>query len=104
LCNQGEKQLKPVSHRFLFDAPGTYRIRVRGHVAAHWTDALGGLTIYSRQSKGKPPVTTLSGELIDQASLMGVLTALYEMGYTLLDVKRLPSSVVEEASDSQAVN
>ena len=96
--------MKPVSHRFLFDAPGTYRIRVRGHVAAHWTDALGGLTICSRQGKGKPPVTTLTGELIDQASLMGVLTALYEMGYTLLDVKRLPGPAAEEAADSQVMS
>lgn len=91
--------MKPVSQRFLFDAPGTYRIRVRGHVASHWTDALGGMTISSRQ--GKEPVTTLTGELIDQASLMGVLTALYEMGYTLLDVKRLPNPVLREAADSQ---
>jgi hypothetical protein len=72
-------------------------------VAAHWTDALGGLTICSRQSKGKPPVTTLTGELIDQASLMGVLTALYEMGYTLLDVKRLPNPVADDA-DSHVIN
>lgn len=96
--------MKPVSQRFFFDAPGIYRIRVRGQVASHWTDALGGMTIYSRQGKGKTPVTTLSGELIDQASLMGVLTALYEMGYTLLDVKRLPTPAVEEVSDSQVAS
>ena len=99
---RGSCSLNPVSQRFLFDAPGTYRIRVRGHVASHWTDALGGMTICSRQGKGKPPITTLSGELIDQASLMGVLTALYEMGYTLLDVKRLPNPMSGEAADSQA--
>ena len=95
--------MNPVSQRFLFDAPGLYRIRVRGRVASHWTDALGGMKICCRQGKGKPPITTLTGELIDQASLMGVLTALYEMGYTLLDVKRLPNPALEEATVSQMV-
>jgi hypothetical protein len=50
------------------------------------------MTIRSRQTKGGTPVTTLTGRLTDQASLMGILTALYEMGYALLDVKRLPVS------------
>ena len=44
---------------------------------------LGGMVISSRGAQGKPAVTTLKGTLIDQACLMGVLTALYEMGYTL---------------------
>jgi hypothetical protein len=82
--------LKSTSQRFLFDAPGTYRIRVHGHLAAHWTDALGGMTISAREGRGKPSTSTLTGTLIDQACLMGVLTALYEMGYTLLYVRRLP--------------
>ncbi len=80
----------PGSQRLLFDAPGTYRIRVQGLLDGHWSDMLGGMAIVSRAPKGKLPVTSLSGMLIDQASLIGVLTSLYEMGYPLLDVKRLP--------------
>jgi hypothetical protein len=101
--------LKPGSQRFLFDAPGAYRIRVQGHLAAHWTDALGGMAISAREGRGKPPVSTLTGTLIDQACLMGVLTALYEMGYTLLDVKRLPELAtskpgLSEAEDGKAMS
>jgi len=35
------------------------------------------------------PVTTLSGELGDQAALAGVLNMLYELHLTVLSVKRL---------------
>lgn len=93
--------MKPSSRRFLFDAPGTYRIRIQGRLAPSWSDALGGMAICTRQRRGKPPVSTLTGQLIDQASLMGVLSALYEMGYTLLDVKRLPDPVEAQAPDSR---
>jgi hypothetical protein len=94
--------LKSTGQRFLFDAPGTYRIRVQGHLAAHWTDALGGMAISCREGRGKPPSSTLTGTLIDQACLMGVLTALYEMGYTLLDVKRLPEPLASKARLTEA--
>lgn len=93
--------MKPSGHRLIFDAPGIYRIRVQGCVAAHWSDMLGGMTISVRQAAGKPPVTTLSGELTDQASLMGVLSALYEMHFTLLDVKRLSDPEIVEVADGQ---
>ncbi len=96
--------MKPSSQRFLFDAPGTYRIRVQGHLAAHWTDALGGMTISAREGKGKPSTSTLTGTLIDQACLMGVLTALYEMGYTLLYVRRLPEPLAAQPTPTGAGN
>jgi hypothetical protein len=96
--------LKPGSQRFLFDAPGAYRIRVQGHLAAHWADTLGGMAIAFRGSKAKVPVTTLTGTLIDQACLMGVLTALYELGYTLLDVKRLPDPVASVAAGAEVAD
>ncbi len=63
---------------------------------------LGGMVISSRGAQGKTAVTTLKGTLIDQACLMGVLTALYEMGYTLLDVKRLPDPVIPFAETGEA--
>jgi hypothetical protein len=77
------------SQRYLFDTPGTYRIRIGGRLDARWSDSLQGMAIRTRRLSGKDPVTTLTGRMIDQPSLMGVLTALYEMGYTLLDLKRL---------------
>jgi hypothetical protein len=48
--------------------------------------------ISSTRRQGGSIVTTLTGELIDQAALMGVLNSLYDMGYPLLKVERLGPS------------
>ncbi len=84
--------MKPGSQRLLFDSQATYRIRILGNLSPQWADTFGGLEICERRVAGRPPVTTLTAQVIDQASLMGVLTALYDMGYTLLDLKRLPDA------------
>ena len=47
--------------------------------------------LLGKASRG-PIVTTLTGELVDQAALMGVLNSLYDMGYPLLKVERLGPS------------
>ena len=75
--------------RFLFDLPVRYRIRVQGELSASWSSRLSAMVITVRQPKNQPPVTTLTGELRDQAALMGVLNTLYDMGCPLLKVERL---------------
>lgn len=50
---------------------------------------LGKMVIIVRQPPNQPPVTTLTGEVRDQAALLGVLNALYDMGCPLLRVERL---------------
>ena len=75
--------------RFLFDLPGRYRIRVQGQLSASWSSRLSDMVITTRQPANQPSVTTLTGDLRDQAALMGVLNALYDMGCPLLKVERL---------------
>jgi len=53
------------------------------------SDLLGGMTISLVTVESDHPVTTLSGELVDQAALAGVLNMLYELHLTVLSVKRL---------------
>ena len=62
-----------------------YVIRVQGSVGADWSDYLGGLEISLSQQE--PPVTTLRGEVLDQAALIGIINGLYDMGYPLLYVE-----------------
>jgi len=68
------------------DHPAFYRIQIQGHLGQHWSESMAGLTI-SVSEEHDQPVTTLSGEVLDQAALMGVLNGLYGMGYTLLSVE-----------------
>ena len=75
--------------RFAFDSPATYRISVQGRIPARWCDRLEGMTITERSPEAEPPVTTLLGELADQAALAGVLNTLYELHLPVLSVERL---------------
>lgn len=66
--------------------PITYRIRVQGMLGEHWSDYFGGLQIVATHQRD-PPETVLSGEVVDQSALLGVLNALYDMGFALLAIE-----------------
>jgi hypothetical protein len=72
-----------------FDCPATYRIGVQGHIPARWCDRLEGMTITECSPEAELAVTTLLGELADQAALAGVLNTLYELHLPVLSVQRL---------------
>ena len=72
-----------------FDSPAKYRIGVQGRIPARWCDRLEGMTIAEHSPAAEPVVTTLLGELSDQAALVGVLNTLYELPLPVLSVERL---------------
>ena len=72
-----------------FDRPGTYRISVQGQIDPGWSDRLQGMTICPAAVDVDPQLTSLEGEVIDQAALAGLLITLYELHLTLLSVQRL---------------
>lgn len=74
---------------FKLETPATYRIRVQGHLDSSWVDQVTGMSISVNTSVGKQPVSTLVGHLTDQASLSGILNALYDLRLTLLSVENL---------------
>ena len=69
--------------------PARYRIRVKGILDEGWSDRLGGMKITTAGQGDEAPVTTLVGQLVDQAALFGVLNALYDYHYPLLSVEYL---------------
>jgi hypothetical protein len=72
-----------------FDQPAIYQISVQGRIDPTMSDLLGGMAISLDTVQADHPVTTLYGELVDQAALAGVLNTLYELHLTVLSVKRL---------------
>ncbi len=60
----------------------TYRIQIQGHLADHWSAWFDGLTI-SRQDDG---TTFLTGPVVDQAALHGLLAVIRDLGLPLLAV------------------
>ncbi|HLE29324.1 MAG TPA: hypothetical protein VI793_14450 [Anaerolineales bacterium] len=57
-------------------------IRIKGQIDEHWSAWFEGLTI-THTAQGE---TILSGELVDQAALYGLLAKLRDLGLSLLSV------------------
>ena len=72
-----------------FDGPAVYRIRIRGRIPAQWSGRLEGMTVVVDTPGARPSVTTLEGELGDQASLVGVINTLYGLHLLVLSVECL---------------
>jgi hypothetical protein len=67
----------------------TYSIHVEGFLDESWSERLAGMKIKVSERMNLPPLTILSGQLTDQAELLGVLNALYNLRITLMAVERL---------------
>jgi hypothetical protein len=68
-----------------------YHIRLKGHLDCSWTDWFEGLTI-TPDDNGE---TLLTGPLVDQAALHGVLKKVRDLGLPLLSVNCVPPTQVE---------
>lgn len=62
--------------------PTVYRIRIKGHLGARWADWFDGLTI-TPEDNGD---ALLTGPVVDQAALHGVLRKIRDLGLPLLSV------------------
>ena len=63
---------------------GSYEIRIKGHLNARWADWFDGLTL-TQESDG---TTLLSGPVVDQAALHGLLAKVRDLGLPLIAVQR----------------
>ncbi|HTP07374.1 MAG TPA: hypothetical protein VMP08_03940 [Anaerolineae bacterium] len=59
-----------------------YEIQIKGHLDPSWSDWLGELTITPQADD----VTLLTGPIVDQAALHGILDRLYALNLTILSV------------------
>jgi hypothetical protein len=62
--------------------PVIYQIRIKGHLSSQWTGWFEGLTI-SLEDNGD---TLLTGPVIDQAALHGLLKKVRDLGLPLVSV------------------
>jgi hypothetical protein len=62
--------------------PIIYQIRIKGHLGCHWADRFEELII-TQEGDG---TTLLTGPVVDQAALYGLLRRIRDLGITLLSV------------------
>lgn len=65
--------------------PLTYEIRLRGQLGRQWSDWFGGMTI-TAAGDGE---TLITGIVVDQAELHGLLRKVRDLGLPLLSVARI---------------
>ena len=67
--------------------PVIYEIRIEGHLDIQWTDWFEGLTI-NLEDNGE---MLLTGPVVDQAALFGLLKKVRDLGMPLVSVNRIKS-------------
>jgi hypothetical protein len=65
--------------------PVTYQIRIKGHLGRQWTEWFGGMAV-TRVEDGE---TLLTGPVMDQAALHGLLKKIRDLGTPLISVTRV---------------
>ncbi len=75
-------ELNPITD---FDEPAVYQIRLKGHLGRQWADWFGGLTITLEEDGD----TLLTGPVVDQAALHGLLKKVRDLGMPLVSVIRV---------------
>lgn len=76
------------AHPFAFDRSSIYSVWVEGYIDPDSSDRLEGMDVRPSRRDDGMSVTLLQGELPDQAALVGLLNALYQMHFVVLMVLR----------------
>src|SRR6267154_6403962 len=77
--------------------PLDYQIRIKGHLGRQWTDWFGGLTI-TLEDNGD---TFLTGTVVDQAALHGLLKKVRDLGMPLISVMCIQPDPAEASVSTQ---
>jgi hypothetical protein len=73
--------------------PQLYEIRLKGHLDDRWADWFEGLTITLAEDGD----TLLTGPVIDQAALHGLLKKVRDLGLPLLTVNRVEPGQADQS-------
>ncbi len=64
--------------------PADYQMKVKGKLGAQWSEWFEGMIIESEGS-----VTTITGKVIDQSALHGLLVRIRDLGLPVISVIRM---------------
>ncbi len=93
MSNELDQKLDPAQ-------PMVYQIRIKGHLGTQWTDWFGGLTIML-EDNGE---TLLTGPVVDQAALHGLLKKVRDLGMPLVSVSPVGPSQADASDVKQEMN
>jgi hypothetical protein len=79
------------------DQPLVYQIRIKGHLGQRWTDQFDGLMIKLVDNGD----TLITGPVVDQAALHGLLRKVRDLGMPLVSVNRIETGEQEPLDDKK---
>ncbi len=85
----------PTNNRLDPLGPMIYQIRIRGHLESQWTDWFDGFSITLEENGD----TLLSGSVIDQAALYGLLRKIRDLGMPLVSVVQVQPNRSEKGEN-----
>lgn len=81
------------------DQPRIYQIRIKGHLSPQWADWFEELTITMEENGD----TLLTGTVVDQAALHGLLKKVRDLGTPLLSVNYVEPNKRDTAEVKQGI-
>jgi hypothetical protein len=69
--------------------PSIYQIKVQGKLNEQWSDWLANMTISHNPANKDAHTTTLTGPVVDQTALRGIVNKLWDLNLILLSIKQL---------------
>ena len=81
-----------------------YQICIKGHLDEHWSIWFDGMDIVNEFDADQEPITLITGPVVDQAALYGMLCRLRDLGVQLISVRPHPDPDVETQDDEESDN
>lgn len=72
-----------------FGSPSIYQIKVAGKVKPDWANRLRGMQLITQYGTDKELETVLTGQVIDQPALAGIVNSLVELHMVILSIKKV---------------
>ena len=71
-----------------FDQTAIYEIKVQGRLDERWAHWFDGMSLMFEQAEGGSTTTVLTGAVLDQAALYGLINRIRDLGLPLISVER----------------
>ena len=78
----------PLGTEDTFQGRATYQISINGFLDDQWSDRLAGMQI-NHFNSDSDPISMLTGKIIDQSELFGVLNTLNDYQFKIISVNKI---------------
>ncbi len=72
-----------------FDQTAIYQIKVQGRLDERWANWFDGMSIAFESAEDGSTITMLTGPVVDQAALYGLINRMRDLGLPLISVGRI---------------